>query len=95
VEEELRVATINRFGASQWPAMRAIAVKESGLNPYAINRSSGACGIAQSLPCSKMLSQIGSLDNVQGQINWMVQYVAQRYGSPANAWNWHLEHNWY
>lgn len=57
-----------------------LIMRESGCNPNALNRSSGACGIPQALPCSKL----GTSDPV-AQIRWMSSYVQSRYGSWANA----------
>ena len=64
--------------------------RESGCNPNAVNRSSGACGIPQALPCSKL----GTSDPV-AQILWMQNYVFARYGSWANAVAFHNSHGWY
>lgn len=64
--------------------------KESGCNPGAVNKSSGACGIPQALPCSKL----GTSDPV-AQIRWMQDYVVRRYGSWANAVAFHQRNNWY
>lgn len=64
--------------------------RESGCNPNAVNRSSGACGIPQALPCSKL----GTSDPV-AQIRWMQSYVNARYGGWAGAVAWHNAHNWY
>lgn len=66
--------------------------KESGCNPRAVNSSSGACGIPQSLPCSKMGC---SLDNPVCQLRWMQSYVKGRYGSWENALSHHRANNWY
>ena len=67
---------------------------ESGGNPYAMN-SIGACGLGQSLPCSKVLGACGSLDNVQCQIDWVRNYCISRYGSTLAAYNFWQVHNWY
>lgn len=64
--------------------------RESGCNPNAVNPSSGACGIPQALPCSKL----GTSDPVQ-QIKWMQDYVIRRYGSWAGAVQFHDKMNWY
>lgn len=64
--------------------------RESGCNPNAVNKSSGACGIPQALPCSKL----GTNDPV-AQIRWMQNYVNARYGGWAGAVAWHNSHNWY
>lgn len=66
--------------------------RESGCNPYAVNPSSGACGVAQELPCGKSGCTIG--DGVC-QVSWMDKYVSSRYGSWASAIAWHNSHNWY
>ena len=66
--------------------------RESGCNPNATNRSSGAFGIPQALPASK-IAYCGS-DPVC-QIRWMQDYVTRRYGSWANAVAFHNSHNWY
>lgn len=70
--------------------------RESGWNPLAHNSSSGAHGIAQALPASKMASH-GSdyMTNYKTQINWGLDYIRARYGSPANAWSHSQETGWY
>ena len=61
--------------------------RESNWNPSAHNRSSGAHGIPQSLPASKMAA-FGSdyYTNGYTQIRWGLNYIANRYGSPSRAW---------
>ena len=66
--------------------------KESGCNPNAINQSSGACGVAQELPCGKSGCALG---DGACQVIWMNKYVLARYGSWANAVAFHQSHNWY
>lgn len=56
---------------------------ESGCYPHAVNKQSGACGIGQALPCSKMGC---SLDDPVCQLRWMKNYVVNRYGSWLAAW---------
>lgn len=70
--------------------------KESGWNPNAHNSSSGAHGIPQSLPASKMASE-GSdyYTNGKTQIRWGLKYIKNRYGSPSAAWSHSQSHNWY
>lgn len=68
--------------------------KESGCNPGAVNRSSGACGIPQALPCSKLPCPLDATGAVC-QLNWMERYVAGRYGSWAAARAFHARNNWY
>jgi len=66
--------------------------RESGCNPYAVNKSSGACGVAQELPCGKSGC---SLDDGACQVRWMNSYVANRYGSWSAAVAFHNANNWY
>lgn len=70
--------------------------KESGWNPLAHNSSSGAHGIAQALPASKM-SKYGSdyMTNYKTQINWGLNYIKSRYGSPSKAWSHSKSKGWY
>lgn len=82
--------TISQFGATQWPAMRDLIRRESNCNPNARNPSSGACGVPQALPCSKLTDR-----SLEGQIRWMLNYVAARYGTPSGAIAFHNSHNWY
>jgi len=94
-----RGGTINDFNkptlARESIAFDLLVQAESGGNFYAVNKSSGACGLPQALPCSKMLNVIGSLDNHQGQIEWMKSYIKERYGSPEAAWSHHQRYGWY
>lgn len=70
--------------------------KESHWNMYAQNRSSGAYGIPQALPASKMASA-GSdyLTNYQTQVNWGLNYIRQRYGNPSAAYAHSQVKGWY
>ena len=70
--------------------------KESGWNPNAHNSYSGAHGIAQALPASKMASH-GSdyMTNYKTQIDWGLSYIKSRYGSPSKAWNHSCTTGWY
>ena len=70
--------------------------RESSWNPYAVNKKSGACGIPQSLPCKKMRS-FGKdyKTNYKTQIKWGLNYIKNRYGTPANAWNHSQRKGWY
>ena len=69
-----------------------IYMKESGNNPGAINRSSGACGLGQALPCSKMGC---SLSDYACQDAWFTNYMRSRYGTWANAKAFWLAHHWW
>ena len=70
--------------------------KESGWNPSCCNSSSGAYGIPQSLPASKMASAGADyLTNYKTQINWGLSYIKSRYGSPSSAWSAFQRKGWY
>jgi len=66
--------------------------RESGCNPNAVNPSSGACGVAQELPCGKSGCSLG---DGACQVRWMNSYVTGRYGSWQAAVSFHDSHNWY
>lgn len=69
-----------------------IYMKESGNNPNAVNRSSGACGLAQALPCSKMGCALG---DYACQDAWATNYMQNRYGTWENAKAFWLQHSWW
>lgn len=70
--------------------------RESNWRVTACNKSSGAYGIPQSLPASKMASAGADyLTNYKTQINWGLGYIKARYGSPTAAWNHSQSKGWY
>ena len=89
---------INTYGWTEndFSALVKLWDKESKWNPNSHNSKSGAHGIPQALPASKMASE-GSdyYTNGKTQIRWGLKYIKERYGSPTNAWNHFLEKNWY
>lgn len=78
--------------AATGDAKAFIYMKESGNNPGAINRASGACGLGQALPCSKMPC---SLSDYVCQDQFFTQYMLSRYGTWENAQAFWLSHNWW
>jgi hypothetical protein len=84
------------FGIDQMPALDALWSHESGWNHLASNSSSGAYGIPQALPGSKM-SVAGSdwETNPATQIRWGLGYIQDRYGSPDAAWSFFQANGWY
>ena len=70
--------------------------RESHWNAKAYNKRSGACGIAQAHPCSKM-KKYGKdyRTNCKVQINWGLNYIKKRYKNPTKAWNSVLKRGWY
>ncbi len=84
------------WAADQMQCLNALWTKESDWKTTATNASSGAYGIVQSLPAEKMASAGGDyLTNFRTQINWGLNYVKERYGSPCGALDFHLANNWY
>ena len=75
-----------------WGQADFMVQKESGWNPNARNASSGACGLAQALPCSKLGPNWS--DPVVA-LNWMNGYVNGRYGGWQGAYNFWLKNKWY
>ena len=81
------------WGSGQFSCLVSLWNRESGWNWNAENPYSGAYGIAQALPPSKMGS--GWEYNAKVQIQWGLSYIYQRYGSPCNAWGHELSYGWY
>lgn len=82
-----------RFGADQWASFQTLANRESGFNPSALNKRSGACGIPQALPCSKLPQGINT--PAESQIDWMLGYIAKRYGNPDAALSFSNRNGYY
>ncbi|MER6539890.1 aggregation-promoting factor C-terminal-like domain-containing protein [Streptomyces sp. 900105755] len=82
--------------AAQFNAFSKIVSHESGWNPSATNSSSGAYGLVQALPGSKMATA-GSdwKTNPATQIKWGLDYMNSRYGSPTAAWSFWQANGWY
>lgn len=74
------------FGDDQYSCLVKLWERESNWRVQAKNSSSGAYGIPQSLPGSKMATE-GSdwMTNPETQIRWGVKYIKGRYGSPCGA----------
>lgn len=87
---------LGRVGAAQFACLDSLWMKESGWNYRATNPSSGAYGIPQSLPASKMASAGADyLTNPITQVKWGLGYINSRYGSPCNAWAHSQSVGWY
>lgn len=84
------------WAPSEMQCLVKLWTKESDWKTTATNASSGAYGVVQSLPAEKMASAGADyLTNYRTQINWGLNYVKQRYGSPCGALNFHYANNWY
>lgn len=101
VQSSYTVAQIQSMAASmvpsgQYQCFSNIVDHESSWNYRAVNASSGAYGLFQALPGSKM-SSVGSdwQTNPATQIKWGLNYMDSRYGSPCEAWSFWQANNWY
>ena len=81
---------------SEYQCLVLLWNRESQWNPYAENSSSGAYGIPQALPGSKMASAGADWRiNPITQINWGIGYIKGRYGTPCSAWAHSNAVGWY
>jgi hypothetical protein len=85
----------SRGWSSQFSCLDPLWAKESGWRTTAAS-STGAYGIPQALPGSKMASA-GSdwRTNPATQIRWGLDYIASTYGSPCAAWSHSRSSGWY
>ncbi|MGH8892690.1 MAG: lytic transglycosylase domain-containing protein [Actinomycetes bacterium] len=84
------------WGAGEFSCLDSLWERESGWDHTATNPSSGAYGIPQALPGSKM-SEYGSdwrTDPVT-QIQWGLSYIRSAHGTPCGAWNTFQSKGWY
>ncbi|MEU4347480.1 transglycosylase SLT domain-containing protein [Streptomyces sp. NPDC023838] len=82
--------------AAQFQCFSNIVNHESGWNVHASNPSSGAYGLVQALPGSKMAAKGSDWQtNPATQIAWGLDYMNSRYGSPCGAWNFWQQNSWY
>ncbi|MFJ3789317.1 transglycosylase SLT domain-containing protein [Kitasatospora sp. NPDC090091] len=81
---------------AQFQCFSQIVKRESGWDYTATNKSSGAYGLVQALPGSKMASAGADWrTNPATQIKWGLNYMNSRYGSPCGAWSFWQSHHWY
>lgn len=84
------------LGNDQFACLVALWNRESGWNIHAQNRSSGAYGIPQALPGSKMASAGADwATSYVTQVKWGLGYVESRYGTPCGAWGHSQATGWY
>jgi hypothetical protein len=84
------------WSSSEMSCLVPLWMGESGWRVNAENSSSGAYGIPQSLPGSKMATAGADWrTNAVTQITWGLGYIDERYGSPCGAWGFKQGHGWY
>jgi len=91
-----QMAAARGWGDDQFACLLTLWQKESGWRVNAENRSSGAYGIPQALPGSKMASVAPDWrTNPETQITWGLNYIKSRYSTPCGAWSSFLSQGWY
>lgn len=96
--QQIAEQMLSQFGwsSSQFSCLQPLWAQESGWNVYASNPSSGAYGIPQALPGSKMASAGPDWQsNAATQIRWGLTYIQGNYGSPCGAWSHEQADGWY
>ena len=86
----------NGYTEADFTAGSYIINRESSWNPRATNPSSGAYGLVQALPGSKMASHGADWQsNYQTQLRWFIDYCNGRYGGIQQAYNFWVQNHWY
>jgi hypothetical protein len=96
--QQIAEQMLSQFGwsSSQFSCLQPLWALESGWNIYASNPSSGAYGIPQALPGSKMASAGPDWQSdAATQIRWGLTYIQGTYGSPCAAWSHEEADGWY
>jgi hypothetical protein len=84
------------FKIDQFPCLDKLWARESGWNYKATNAGSGAFGIPQALPGSKMAKFGDDWEtNPATQIKWGLNYIEGRYDTPCGAWSHSQDTGWY
>ncbi len=96
--QQIAMGMLGSYGwsSSQFSCLDSLWNQESGWNVYATNPSSGAYGIPQALPGSKMASAGPDWQtDAATQIRWGLTYIQSLYGSPCGAWAHEEADGWY
>jgi hypothetical protein len=96
--EQIAQAMLSQFhwSSDQFSCLQPLWDRESGWNVYAYNPGSGAYGIPQALPGSRMASAGPDWQSsASTQIRWGLEYIQGTYGSPCAAWAHEEDDGWY
>jgi hypothetical protein len=96
--QQIARAMLASFGwsSSQFSCLDPLWAHESGWSVTAYNAGSGAYGIPQALPGSRMASAGPNWQtNAATQIRWGLEYIKGTYGSPCGAWDHEQATGWY
>ena len=97
-----RALATERWGAHGWKALDTLVMRESGWDPCSVYpskhdcgyRGSNSCGIPQAFPCPSAWR--GDLWSTrEAQVDWLLAYVARRYGNPWAALQHQHLRGWY
>lgn len=84
------------WSSSEFSCLQPLWNRESGWNYQAFNSGSGAFGIPQALPGSKMAAAGADWQtNPATQIKWGMGYIKSTYGTPCGAWSHEQAYGWY
>jgi hypothetical protein len=90
------IATQEGLSQQQWVCVDSLWQQESKFQTTARNRRSGAFGIPQALPASRMASAGADWrTNPATQVKWGLSYIRVRYGTACNAWAHWRRDRWY
>lgn len=93
---EIQAIAQDIVGGDQYQCFSNIVERESGWSHTATNPSSGAYGLVQAYPGTKMASAGADWrTNPATQIKWGLNYMNDRYGSPCGAWEFWQGNHWY
>lgn len=94
--QQYALQSFSKYGwdSSQWDSLSFIVSHESGWNPNAVNSASGARGLFQCLGHTECNSS-SYINDYHVQVDWGLNYIAGRYGSPNAAAAFWRAHNWY
>ena len=92
-----QLASAYGWGAGpEWACLDELWTRESGWRMVWNEQGSGAYGIPQALPASKMASAGADyLTNPATQIRWGLSYISSAYGGPCAAWAHEQADSWY
>jgi hypothetical protein len=96
--EQIARSMLHRFGwgQGQFRYLNQLWSRESSWRIHAYNLYSGAYGIPQAVPGSKMSAAGPHWEtSAWTQIRWGLEYIRERYGSPRGAWDHELAAGWY
>jgi hypothetical protein len=91
-----QMAAAHGWTGTQWACLDELWTRESGWRMVWNTAGSGAYGIPQALPASKMAAAGADyMTDPATQIRWGLGYINGRYGDPCTAWSHETSAGWY